>query len=109
MANRVPAAPARAAETVKAMSLYLVMLMPMLSAAMRLSRTAMMARPDRLFTRWKMTMRERMIRITPAVKVDSRGMPLRPMGPPMTRSPSSARLVVSLSRLTWRPLLSTPT
>ena len=95
MANRVPAAPARAAETVKAMSLYLVMLMPMLSAAMRLSRTAMMARPDRLFTRWKTTIRVMITRMIPAVKLDSRGMVSRPMGPPMIISPSSARLVSS--------------
>ena len=45
---RVPAAPARAAEVTKAIILYLVTLMPTLSAAMRLSRAAMMARPVRL-------------------------------------------------------------
>ena len=69
----------------------------------------MMARPDRLFTRWKTTIRVMITRMIPAVKLDSRGMVSRPMGPPMIISPSSARLVLSLIKLICRPLLSTPT
>ena len=109
MAKREPAAPARAAETVKAMSLYLVTLMPMLSAAMRLSRMAMTARPVRLFTRWKTTTRVMSRRIMPLVKVAMVGMLFRPMGPPMISVPSGSRLVVSDRRLMWKPRLSRPT
>ena len=109
MANSVPEAPASAADTVKAMSLYFVMFTPMLSAAMRLSRTAMIARPCRLLTRWNTTMSVIMTRMMPMVKVEYRGMEVRPIGPPMISLPPSARSVLSLSRLMCRPLLSMPT
>ena len=109
MANRAPAAPARAAEVTKAIILYFVMLTPTLSAAMRLSRIAMMARPARLFTRWNTTISVIITRIKPAVKVEIFWMPPMPMGPAMMSLPPSDRLVLSLSRLMCRPFLSTPT
>ena len=78
---RVPAAPARAAEVTKAIILYLVTLMPTLSAAMRLSRAAMMARPVRLLTRLKMTTRVITTSTKPTVKVEMRWVFITPMGP----------------------------
>ena len=47
MPKSTPAAPARAAEVTKAIILYFTTFTPTLSAAMRLSRIAMMARPER--------------------------------------------------------------
>ena len=78
---RVPAAPARAAEVTKAIILYLVTLMPTLSAAMQLSRAAMMARPVRLLTRLKMTTRVITTSTKPTVKVEMRWVFITPMGP----------------------------
>ena len=65
-----PAAPARAAEVTKAISLYLVRFRPTLSAAMLLSRRAMMARPARLSFRFSTTKRVMSTSTKPAVKVE---------------------------------------
>ena len=65
----------------KAIILYLVTLMPTLSAAMRLSRAAMMARPVRLLTRLKMTTRVITTSTKPTVKVEMRWVFITPMGP----------------------------
>ena len=91
------------------MSLYLVTLMPTLSAAMRLSRRAMMARPERLFTRFCTTSRVIKISTNPAVKEASFCTPTAPMGPLMMAVPSSARWNLSELRAIWKPSPSTPT
>ena len=53
----------------KAISLYLVVLMPMLEVAMRLSRRAIMARPARLCFRFSTMTRVSITRMKPAVKL----------------------------------------
>ena len=73
--------PARAALVTKAISLYLVTLMPTLSAAMRLSRRAMMARPERLRTRLSTITSVTMMRMKPAVKPAIVSVPVAPARP----------------------------
>ena len=107
--HSAPAAPARAAEVTKAISLYLVTLMPTLSAAMRLSRRAMIARPDRLFTRFCTTSRVMRMSTNPAVKEASFCTPTAPMGPLMMAVPSGARSKRLELAAKWMPRLSTPT
>ena len=58
----------------KAISLYLVTLMPTLSAAIRLSRMAMIARPVRLRTRFSTTTRVIITSAKPIAKVAMRGV-----------------------------------
>ena len=113
---RAPAAPARAAESTKAMSLYLVMLMPTLSAAMRLSRRAIMARPARLRTRFRTMMRVSITSTKPAVKVAMVLVAVAPWAPLMMAMPVSgsrcrSSMVMLPERLKaiWRPLASWPT
>ena len=84
---RAPAMPASAAAVTKAIILYLVMLMPMDSAAIRLSRAAMIARPERELTRFSTTIREKITRINPAVKVAMVLTFTAPMGPFSSRVP----------------------
>ena len=99
MAKSVPEAPARAAEVTKAISLYLVILMPTLSAAMRLSRTAIMALPERLFTKLNTINKVTNTRIKPAANVEIGIFPDTPMGPPIMVLPPSSRFMVSFKRL----------
>lgn len=61
----------------KAISLYLVTLMPTLSAAIRLSRMAMIARPVRLRTRFSTTTRVIITSAKPIAKVAMRALPWR--------------------------------
>ena len=105
---RVPAAPARAAEVTKVIILYLVTLIPTLSAAMRLSRAAMMARPVRLLTRLKIMIRVIITKIKPAIKEEIRAVFITPMGPLISWMPPSPRVFLSLRKLNWKPSLSTP-
>ena len=83
--------------------------MPTLSAAMRLSRRAMMARPERLFTRLRTTVRAMRTRMKPAVKLESFTLVVTPMGPLRMDMPPSPRLrAISFSVEKWRPFSSTP-
>ena len=109
MAYRAPAIPAKAAEVTKAMSLYLVILMPTDSAAMRLSRIAIMARPERLRIRFRVTVRTTSTRMKPATKVESFVTPVAPMGPLISTLPSTSPKASELFMLKWRPEPSTPT
>ena len=59
-----------AAETEKAISLYFVILIPIDSAAIRLSRIAITARPVLEFTKLYTINKMTRIMITPAVKLD---------------------------------------
>ena len=79
--------PASAAEMTKASMRYLVTLMPTDSAAMRLSRMAMIARPERLLIRLSTTMSVKMTRRKPASKEASFLTPMAPIGPLMTMLP----------------------
>ncbi len=63
---------------VKAISLYLVMLMPMDSAAIRLSRMDMIARPSLECTRLITINRVISTSIIPTRKVESLGVPVIP-------------------------------
>ena len=110
MAYRAPAAPASTAEVTKARSLYLVAPMPTLSAAMRLSRSAMMARPERLLIRLSTTVRAMSTRIKPAVKEESFTLVVTPMGPfRMALPPSPRASAASFWVEKWSPLPSMPT
>ena len=105
----VPAAPASTAEVTKAMILYLGMEMPMDSAAMRLSRMAMMARPWRLRIRLSTTTRVIITRMKPMVRVEIFWMPTTPMGPRTIIWPSAARSSADSLMPKWTPLESLPT
>ena len=74
-----PARPARAAETVNAISLYLVILIPTDSAAIRLSRMAIMARPSLESTRFVTINKVIRRRMTPIRKVEVRWRPCDPL------------------------------
>ena len=97
------------------MSLYLVTLMPTLSAAMRLSRMAMTARPVRLRTRLSTTIRVIITSTKPTVKVAMRSLPEAPWAPlmismPFSLSPRLSMLLVpSKFRAMCRPFSSQPT
>ena len=97
-AYRTPATPARAAEIANAISLYLVILIPTDSAAMRLSRMDIMARPVRELIRFNTINRVISTRIMPTVKVAAFGVPVIPCAPLMMTTPSAPmpRDVVSL-------------
>ena len=71
----------------------------MLSAAILLSRTAMTARPVRLWIRFSTRNRVIRIRTKPAVKEESLVTPLTPMGPLMIISPFSESSKVWFKRL----------
>ena len=89
--------------------------MPTLSAAIRLSRMAMTARPVRLRTRFSTTTRVIMISTKPMVKVAMRALPVAPWAPLMISMPFSLRpredmlLVPSTFRAMCRPFSSQPT
>ena len=91
---RAPAAPAVAAEVTKAISLYLVRFSPTLSAAMLLSRKAMMARPARLSFRFSTTKRVMSTSTKPAVKVEMVAVPVAPWAPLMMAMPLSLQAQV---------------
>ena len=78
MAYSAPAIPARAAEVIKAVSLYLVILIPTDSAAMRLSRIAVIARPERLYIRFITIKRVKSMSTKPAVNEAIFVMPTAP-------------------------------
>ena len=113
--KRAPAAPARAAETTKAIMRYSVTEMPTDSAAILLSRTAIMARPVRLRTRLSTITSATMTRMAPARKVEYVDTPEAPWAPLMMAVPSSSRCRSSIVELpvmlkiTCRPRESTPT
>ena len=109
MAYSVPAMPAKAAEITKAISLKRVVEMPTESAAMRLSRTAMTARPWRLLIKFSTMNSVMRIRMKPAVKFEILSMPETPMGPLMIMSPPSFRVKVCLIMLKCSPRSSMPT
>ena len=73
--------PASTALVTKAIILYLVTLMPMASAAMRLSREAMMARPERLLIRFSTTNSENRISAKPTGNVAILSTEEAPAGP----------------------------
>ena len=94
---------------------YLVVEMPTDSAAMRLSRTAMIARPVRLRTRLRTITRATMTSRKPARNVEIVSVPEAPWAPLMMAVPPSASprsstvsLPVRLNS-TCRPRSSTPT
>ena len=89
--------------------MYLVMLMPMDSAAMRLSRMAMMARPVREFTRFMTINKVTSTRMTPMVKVAAWGVPVMPWAPFISISPPSPifKDMESLKEI-WKPAESRP-
>ena len=89
-AYRTPAAPAIAAEIVNAMSLYFVTLIPIDSAAITLSRIAMIARPSLELIRLSTINNVTMIRINPIRKVESFGVPVIPCGPFRITVPSGS-------------------
>ncbi len=60
------------------------------SAAMRLSRIAMTARPVREFIRFRIIMSDRITRMIPMVNVESLGVPVMPWGPFMITFPSAS-------------------
>ncbi len=66
---------------VNAISLYLVILIPMDSAAILLSRTDMIARPDLELIRLRTMKRVIKVRITPIAKVEFFGVPVIPCAP----------------------------
>ena len=82
--------PASAAAVTKAIILYLVMLIPMASAAIRLSRAAMIARPEREFTRFSTITSVTITRINPAVNVEIALTFTAPIGPFSSRVPGRA-------------------
>ena len=85
--------PASTALVTKAIILYLVALIPTDSAAMRLSRVAMMARPERLFIRLSTTNRVNKISTKPIVKVAILSTPTVPLGPASTALPGRLGLL----------------
>ena len=80
------------------------------SAAIRLSRMDMIARPVREFTRFSTINSVISTRITPMVKVAAFGVPVMPCAPLMMTTPveSMPREVVSLIEK-WKPAASFPT
>ena len=107
--NRTPAMPARNAETTKAFMRKVVTLMPTDSAAIRLSRTALMARPSLEFTRFSTTNRVNMISAKPMGNVDSFCIPVAPIGPEMIILPPSPSSIVPVVMAMWKPSASVPT
>ena len=72
-------------------SLYFVMGMPTERAAISLSRMALMARPARELTRFRMTSSVIMTSTMPMVKVDAFLMPVMPIAPLISTLPSTSR------------------
>ncbi len=101
--------PARKADTTNAFILKVMTLMPTLSAAMRLSRAALMARPSLELIRFSTTNRVNSTSTKPTGKVAMRVMWVAPRGPPTIILPSAARCTDSSFRATRRPWPSKPT
>ena len=108
-AYRTPAAPAIAAEMVNAISLYFVMLIPIDSAAIRLSRIAMIARPSLELIRFCTINNVSRIRIKPITNVEFFGVPVIPCGPFRITVPSASIFnAITSFVVTWNPLESFP-
>ena len=91
------------------MSRYFVTFTPTLSAAMRLSRTAMMARPSRLCTRLSTTATVMSTTMMPMKNVETLLMPTAPFAPLMRITPwLMPRAEESESMAKCRPAPSTP-
>ena len=91
------------------MSLYFVMGTPTERAAISLSRIALMARPARELTRFRMTSSVIMTSTMPMVKVDAFLMPVMPIAPLISTLPSASRFREAESfREKCRPWESTP-
>ena len=100
--------PARNAETTKAFMRKAVMLMPTDSAAIRLSRTALMARPSLELIRFSTTNRVNRIRQKPAVKVASFFTPVTPMAPLRIHLPLPTSLGFAVAMAKRKPDSSEP-
>ena len=101
--NSAPAMPASAAEVTNAISLYFVTFTPMASAAMRLSRLAIIARPERLLMRFSTTNSVSSTSTKPASNVAMRPTRTAPAGPLYRSVPSMRgllKLTISLPSLT---------
>ncbi len=113
--NSAPAAPARVAEITKAIMRYWVTEMPTDSAAILLSRTAIMARPVRLRTRLSTITSATITSTKPAKNVEIMSVPEAPCAPLIMATPVSERPRLSTVSLpvrlnsTWSPRSSTPT
>ena len=89
-------------------SLNFVILMPTDSAAIRLSRIAMMARPLLELTRLNTTNNATRIKITPIKKVDCLGVPVIPFAPSIIISPVPDILrdllsLIAMMLFNWAP------
>ena len=92
-----------------AISLYFVMLIPTDSAAMRLSRMAMIARPEREFIRFSTMNRVSSTRTMPMAKVAALGVPVIPLAPSIITWPPSWRFKSAFFMAMWMPFASAPT
>ena len=97
--------PASTALVTNAIILYFVMFTPVASAAIRLSRAAMIARPGLELTRFSTTISVNMISRKPAVKVEMVLTFTAPIGPFTSRVPATSLF----RKPTFSPLPSTAT
>ena len=97
--------PVRNAEVTKAIILNLPADSPTLSAAMRLSRTAVIARPVRESMRFCTTNSVNNTSAKPTAKVASLVLPVTPIGPLSTFTPPSS-IASDCPKLKCQPLLS---
>ena len=105
-----PAIPARKAETTNAFMRKAVTLMPTDSAAIRLSRTALMARPSLELMRFSTTNRVNSTSPKPTAKVEMRLMPVMPMAPERIHlCPLPISLGLAVASTKRKPLSSMPT
>ena len=94
---------------------YFIVEIPTDSAAMRLSRTAMIARPVRLRTRLRMMTSATMMSTKPAKNVEILSVPDAPWAPlmmamPPSMRPRSATVLLPLAlKMTCSPFASKPT
>ena len=89
--------PAKTADVTNAMSLYFVMGMPTERAAISLSRMALMARPARELTRFRMTSSVMMTSTMPTAKVEAFLMPVMPIAPLISTLPSTSMFSEAVS------------
>ena len=90
--------PASTAEVTNAIILYLVTFSPIASAAMRLSRMAMIARPDRLSIRLSTTNRVKSVSAKPMPNVAILFTPVAPAGPLTSSLPATFGLLKAICR-----------
>ena len=83
--------------------------MPTDSAAMRLSRTALMARPSLELIRFSTTNSVKRINPKPTAKVDIRLMPVMPMAPLRIHLPLPTSLGLAVAMAKRKPDSSVPT